>query len=413
MKDLVIGLIVILLEAIAFFFSGDVLILEDYPVLTTLVLILGALLIHVRFTIVDEGTDKLVTFLGSYWKTLLTKKGFKVNENGTIVRVKSGEKVPWKLPGGLRFVGLWPFFRIHINEIRWVDRNMKKREEETSWLLAADYVYGMRVEKAEDEDLLPVDVDMSVTAWLCNPSKAIFKIKDWYGAFVGRLTPYVRQFISTKPYRGLQKTDLETAIFQALVTDGIIDELKKRYGIHIRKIEVTNLDPGERHRDLTMQRLLGQMNAEQADEETAGRVMRMVAKILGLPTVNVTDDSGKVITEGLTEKLAGDPNLAQPPGLKERYDAALAWSKDQVTRDRAGDMGELRDIRVGNTRGTPLKDAGIAAFLSGVGAGGVLFGKAGNPGGGKPKKSKKKGRKSKDDDDDDEDEEVDEPGVSY
>lgn len=381
--------------------------------LVALLFVALVLLIIMRFTIVDEGTSKLVVRLGEYQETLLVKRGYKVDDDGEIVELQAGEAPPPSLPGGLRFVGFWPFDSVYIQkEFEWIkinpDNTAEDRyEENVDFILARDYVYGIRVLKAEDVDLVPLDVLLAVTAWVSNPSKAYLRnAKDWFRTLVGRVSHYPREFVAIRSYEVVQKADLENELMQKLLDDDIITEFKQRYGITIYKVEVLDINPDEKFRALTLQKRVGQMNANQAVEETAGRILKMVAAMNSMPVETPKDDQGRPIPgapEGLKERLAANPNLRGTPSSKGGYKEDFDYARDQVKRDRAGEKGELTDIRVGNSDGTPFPEGAIIGGLA------AIFGEKRKS---SPRKDKSKGgekgkkEKSPKDDDDDEDDDL-------
>ena len=336
-------------------------------------LVLG--LIFLRFTQVDEGTSKQVMRLGAYKKTLLTKEGYKVEKNRDIVALGLGEKPSFYLPGGLRFVGLWPIDKIYVYDFDWIKINADgktkdRHEKKVDFILTRDYVYGLKITEAEDFDLMPLEVLLSATAEIVNPYKALFRVKDWFRTFVGKLSPYVRQFIGEKSYDELQKTDLERKIFEALTADGIIGQLKDLYGIALKKLEVVNLNPSGDYAKITLQRLQGRRNAEQAIEETAGRVLESVAMLSGLTV------------DQLNTKLSTDPSLRGKSAVEGGFQEAFAFSKDLVIRDRAGEKGELEDIRVGSTHGGAFPEGAILGAIRAVFKGkkkSGVSGRGGNP----------------------------------
>lgn len=115
--------------------------------------------------------------------------------------------------------------------------------------------------------------------------------------------------------------------------------------------------------------------AERNAEETAGRILLMVAKTSGLTIDQLVAD------------LQANPRIRGLPAAEGGYKEAFAFAEDQIKRDRAGESGELTDIRVGNTDGTSFKDAGLGSLIGGLAAAARQFGKgSGNPGnpGGNP-----------------------------
>ncbi|MDO8486551.1 MAG: SPFH domain-containing protein [Candidatus Staskawiczbacteria bacterium] len=390
-------------------------------ILTTvfLLLILGSPFIILRFTFVDEGTAKIVVRFGAYHKTLLSKKGYMVREDGEIVIIPLepapsdfplrgfrfiGVKQLYnllyayykltqiKLPGGLRFVGFWPLDKVYAYDFTWVkvkfDGTAENRDEKgVNFVLARDYVYGVKVLKAEDKNSLPLDVLLSATAQITNPYKWLFNVKDGFGAFVGRVSPYVRSFVAQKSYDDLEETNLEHEIFSQLAVGrkvsgtitmpGIIDTLRKSYGIHLRKIEVINIDPPPEFRETTLRQYTATQNAKAEAEETGGALDRMIDKRI----------------DRLAERFGFDADQRRQY-LKDNPDVLRRIEEQQVDllrRDRAGPG--LRDIRVGNADGSKLEPA-TATIMSLIEMWKSERGES---------KSKKRDKKKKDDDDDEDD----------
>ena len=180
------------------------------------------------WTIMGESTAKIVTRFGAYHKTLLQKRGYKLaaedilNEKGEIViavgDIVIGNDPDQPLPGGLRYIG-WPFiYKIfRMKKMNWTkslpngtieDRN----EENVPFMLAlVDYPYGLKFEKAEDNDLLPLDGKMTLTAAIVNPYKAMFAVTDWFAAMTSRVLPHVREFITRYTYEDMMKKKPSTS----------------------------------------------------------------------------------------------------------------------------------------------------------------------------------------------------------
>lgn len=132
--------------------------------------------------------------------------------------------------------------------------------------------------------------------------------------------------------------------------------------------------------------------AEKDSEESAGRVLRMVARASGMTV------------EDLEADLKQSPQKRGKSAADGGYREAFAYAEDQTKRDRAGEG--LEDIRVGNVDGTPLEPAiGAIAAMFGLGKReGSRRKKNGGKGGGS---STKKGGKKKNPKDMDDDESLD------
>lgn len=116
--------------------------------------------------------------------------------------------------------------------------------------------------------------------------------------------------------------------------------------------------------------------AKRDAEETAGRVLKMVARKAG------------ITVKELKDKLKADPKLRGKPASDGGYKEHFEFAEQTVLRDRAGALGELADIRIGGTHGEPLEvpvvlGGGAMPFI-GLGQGGSKKkgGSSGTGGGG-------------------------------
>lgn len=352
------------------------------------------------FTYVKEGTAKNVVRLGGYVKTLLAKEGYKLDASGEVVPLEPGD-VPssrflWFFIGGLRWVSwLKPLGidKIYTRTMKYVkalpDGTFERRaDENTDFVLAGtQFQYGLEFSSAEDSEKLPLSGKMTMTVMIVNPYKALFLVREWFDALVGRVLPRVRQYISEHTYDKIindSGTQLDKDVFELLQKPDKADSQKRsilqillvEYGIKLMALETVNVDPPEGYREATLAKWKAQQTADKEMEETAGRILKSVARL------------AHISEKKLEEKLDANPKLRGLPnvegGFKEDFDKA--W--DQVKRDRAG--AGLRDVRVGNADGTNLDPVTAwAASLIGLVKGG---GGQENPGDGKSG-SKKGGKK--------------------
>ena len=104
------------------------------------------------------------------------------------------------------------------------------------------------------------------------------------------------------------------------------------------------------------------LQAKASVEETAGRILRSVAQMSGV------DVDNPVELNEFMKKLKDDPSLRGKSASEGGYREAFDYAQDQVKRDRAGAAGDLRDIRVGSSDGTPFGKGTIAEIIGGVAA---------------------------------------------
>ena len=197
------------------------------------------------FTTVKEGTSKQVVRFGGYLKTLLEKKGYTIDNSGEVVVGTSLRR----LPRGLHWVSLLKplgIDRIYTRTMKFVkslpDGKYERREDVgTDFLLTGtQYQYALIFESAEDRERLPLSGQMTMTAMIVNPYKALFLVKDWFDALVMRVLPRVRQYISEHTYdeiindKGVQlDEDVFKRVFGSWKDAGIKDSVK--YVRDIRK----------------------------------------------------------------------------------------------------------------------------------------------------------------------------------
>lgn len=342
------------------------------------------------FTYVKEGTAKNVVRFGGYRKTLLAKKGYKLNPYGDVEQLDIGEKPQYPaFMGGLRWVSLLKplgIDRIYTRTMKYVkalsDGTFERRaDENTDFVLAGtQFQYGLEFSSAEDSAKLPLSGKMTMTAMIVSPYRALFLVREWFDALVGRVLPRVRQYISEHAYDKIINdpgTQLDKDVFKLLQepddTDSplrrsIIQILRQEYGIELVALETVNVDPPEGYREATLAKWKAQQTADKDVEETAGRILKSVAMSAHISVKELKAKLKK------NDKLRGISNAQG--GFKEDFDKA--W--DQVKRDRAG--AGLRDVRVGNADGTNLDPVTAwAASLISLAKGADRGSSSGNPGG--------------------------------
>ncbi len=254
------------------------------------------------FTFVPEGRAKIIVRGDAFKKVLIQWDGYKLNKEWYVVekqdKIKKGgksKKRDRRFFGGLRFYGFWPLDDVYIYDFQWTgikeDGDIDPHPKETlDFVLLKDDVYGLKEEKAEDKNLLPLNIVLALTVRIINPYKAIFNIQNWYETLINRLRPYVRDFITEDTYENLisQKKRIGTQIYKKLEDEKIFDEFLDRYGVDIRKIEVKEIDPGDEYRDATLAKYLAEMEKRkvvigaEAESERLEKVYKKIEEFGGL-----------------------------------------------------------------------------------------------------------------------------------
>jgi hypothetical protein len=236
------------------------------------------------FTFVHEGTAKWVVRSKKFSRCLMEWEGYAFDsskEDSDKWNVIPG-KLPWYhrlyrgLFGGLRFYGIWPLWDIHIYKFKWTGVTESgeevTREEWLDYILLTDDIYLARTHRAEDKDLLPLDVQLYLTIRILNPYKAKFRIQDWLETTINRMQPLIRQHISQSDYedlsRNLQATEEE--LLKKLEDGGLIQEFQIRYGVGVRKIEIRQIEPPEALRKDTLKEYVAEQNRKAKVKEAEG-----------------------------------------------------------------------------------------------------------------------------------------------
>jgi len=338
------------------------------------------------FTFVKEGTAKIVLKAGKFHKILIQWEGKTLNTNWNVI--KGSE---WHPFGGLRWVGFWPIYTVYKYKFEWTGVKPNGQfefhpKEELNYILLKDDVYGCQVLGAEDQEKLPLDVELTVTLAIANPYKALFAVQNWFETLSNRLTPYVRDFITNHTYTEMIETEirLDREIWKRLEEEGILTEFQRRYGVNIRKIEVRNFDPQSEYREATLRKYQAERDAEARTHKTTGALIQMIAQATGKTPQQVQAE------------------IETSPALKERF---MNLSSDLITRQMAIDGQSFVDIRVQGATGVEQ------ALLNVIAAWQRMPNGKGMPGGGSgsvASEEGKRGKKNKKETEEDEDEDIEE-----
>lgn len=304
-------------------------------------------------TVVKEMTAKAVLKAGQFHKILVQQRGMTVDRFGNIVPGRE-----WHPLGGIRWYGFWPLYSIYKYRFSWVgvkpDGTFIHHEPEVlDCILLKDDVYGLQVLGAEDNDKVPLDLDITLTVQIINPYKALFGVQNWFETLINRLVPYIRDYVTNHTYREMIETDirLDREIVTRLAEEGIIGycghppkpedvpegidpdgggEFLERYGVLVRKLEVRDINPQAAYREATLKAFRARQEAEGRIEENFGILVRMLA----LATNQKPEDIGQYLMDN--------------PAERERF---MRVAEDLLHRRIAIDSGAFMDIRVQGATG--------------------------------------------------------------
>lgn len=298
------------------------------------------------FTFVNEGTCKVVVRGGEVRKILIQWRGYTLSrERDRKWDVVEGEER--HILGGFRFYGLYPIDDIYVYKFSWTgithDGKLKHHKEETlDYIMVKEDIYWGGVEKAEDKDLLPLDLELLFTIWVRNPYKALFRVDDWLQTVINRSGPAARNFVTKKVFKNLigMTADVGDKIYKDLKERKIIeDEFLGRYGVEVRKIEVKDINPPEDYRKATLAKFEAARERERIKIGAMAESFRL-DKVYGM--IKEFGDLGRLVrTLEAVEKspLAASITVQAIPGIQEVFRGIFGKAPEEATRE------EIRKLR--------------------------------------------------------------------
>jgi len=326
----------------------------------------------VRFTIVEEGTAKIIMRAGAVQKVVMVWKGYKLDKDWNIVPLEPGETEKSHFLGGLRFVGFWPIDKVYTYKFRWTDIQLvagKEQEEfhekeRIDYILVKHDTYSVETIKAETKppERIPVNVLWAVTLRVKNPAKALFVAPpNWLENVRTRLNTLFRDFVSTKsvdetialvprappgiPLAGPQASQV---IWKEIGGHPLIQMFRDVWGIDIIEngIEIRRVDVEKEYEEALARRRKMELEAEGKAVEAFGPVR----EVMKLAQVEQTADP---------KRKTGNPASQEEELIKEAKD----FTKKYVLREMEAKHGALLVIPgVGGVERTFLA---MAALLGG------------------------------------------------
>jgi hypothetical protein len=246
------------------------------------------------FTVVKEGTAKAVVRMGGFHKIIMAWKGFELDEEWNVKPVEEvGKKL--HLPGGLRFVGIWPLDKVYTYKFRWrgieiveAREKVEFREKVIDYILVRPDVYWTKIEGAETAppERIPLDIEFLVTARVINPYKALFKAPpNWLENVLSRLNALFRDWVATKSLDEILAIRKEPQkLWQELGNTDLIQKVfKEEWGILIEEngIQIRDVKlPPEYQRAAAIERM-EKMKAAGRAQEILGTVIAAVVAATG------------------------------------------------------------------------------------------------------------------------------------
>ena len=324
---------------------------------------------NIHFTFNYEGTAKIVTRGGAFWKVLLQWEGHELDEKGDVVSVESKEKDVLsprrktrrqrfkQLFGGLRYYGFWPLADILIYKMQWWGVNGKGDVdfhplETLDFVLVRPDLYWGEVREAKDKNLLPLRVEFVITLQVVNPRKALLDIQNYLEAVMERLKPAIRDKVTNSSYEELVVDPQDAA---ELIYEGISNlrkEFINDYGVKLVSFDIKNIDPPEDYDAQTMAAYIAEQEAKKIERLAKAKATEIT---LINEAVQSFGDLGVTIrTLQALEKspLAASMIVQKVPGLEAAL-KSLGRSKENLSKDELTDI--LEDLKEALQR---IKDSG-------------------------------------------------------
>jgi regulator of protease activity HflC (stomatin/prohibitin superfamily) len=276
--------------------------------------------IFARFTIVEEGTAKVVKRLGEFSYVIFRWKGHWMDTEGTIFRdgetskfpyVEQSTLLPLRIFGGLYLYGFWPMHEIHKYPHRWTDIHLgedgevelKFHEDDFSHVLLKPAVYAIKLVDLETKppERIPLTVLILVTLKVNNPYRFLFvapptPIED----VLARMGAALRPLLTGKTWDELLLLRGESLWAerdnQALLKGmKLIEETLEKWGMAVadKGIEIRDIAaPPEYQKAGAVKRQL-QLQAQARAEEIRGTLISAVARSEGREEKEVQEEFRK------------------------------------------------------------------------------------------------------------------------
>jgi regulator of protease activity HflC (stomatin/prohibitin superfamily) len=238
------------------------------------------------FTIVKEGTAKVVLRFGAYKKTLLCWKDHDVTEDGEII------DAPGKKSRGLQFVGFRRIDTLLIYKFRWKDIQLVEGEEkeqfhevERDWVLVRPDVYIITLKRAETlpPERIPIDIQFAYTLRIVNVRKAtLVAPPNWFENLTVRLNSAHRRFVASYKLDDLLTLTKERVEIKLDEIDRpLLEFVERDWGIKVEAIQIRDIGLSPAYQEAAAIKRKAEMEAAGRAEEIMGTVIAAVATSTG------------------------------------------------------------------------------------------------------------------------------------
>lgn len=226
-------------------------------------------------TLVSEGSAKAVMGSGNsgFQRFIMQYKGHRFNENwdvvdGGYIEKKTGWTKILSFFGliGVRYLGIPGMQTIHSYTFRW--NSLKQAQDDTTqnnggiyftphrevldYILLQEDIYYARVEGAEDNSMVPLNLDVTLKIKIVNSYKALFKVQEWLEMVWGLIIPSLRRYASQQSWENLVKelTNKSNEFFESLSHDKTTENIENDYGVEIVEFCFVRIAPSGKRAEM-------------------------------------------------------------------------------------------------------------------------------------------------------------------
>jgi regulator of protease activity HflC (stomatin/prohibitin superfamily) len=229
-------------------------------------------------------------------------------------------------------------------------------------MLLKDDVYLCVVSKAEDKDLIPLDLRIFLTIRIVNPYKSKFAVQNWLETVINRMEPSIRQYVAQYSFEELipKKQIVGGEMWNKLKETGLIGcmedpedqkgEFINRYGVEVRAIEVQDISPPEGLQKIILAKTTAEREAAAEIAKARGDRQATIIRAKGeekrlgavYKKIGEFGDLGKLVRtlEAVEESnLAASIAVQAIPGLPEILRGIFGKTPEEAT------LKEIRELR--------------------------------------------------------------------
>lgn len=299
---------------------------------------------NIFFTLVNEGTAKIITTGGAAVNVLMQYKNYALDSNWNIVFTQGATQTSLFGIGGLRLYGIWPFRQVYTYDFSWVSVDQyggKKEhvEEGLDYVLVKPTIYGVDLAKAETKypERIPLNIQFLVTVRVINPYKVLFSApSDWNEKLLARLNGFLRGWVANKEMDEiLSLKGSSREMWSDLNSRNLhlsVDYFLKEWGVKLEEngIDMRDVSMSDEYQKAAASERIMELKSAGVASQTVGMIISAMAKSRGMKT------------QEIQQMINSDTQLQKE---------FMKTAKDLLERKMAIDGGVFTDIRVGGAEG--------------------------------------------------------------